>query len=109
MMFEYKNKEELFIEYAWSDRQGFANRVCKMFYKINNGDVDKCIASKEFIDVYNDFDRHVRNIYELVDNRIPLFAFYELVNNGADNYDFTKEEYDTHLNKIKQACKEYYS
>ncbi len=109
MMFKFKNKEELFIEHAWSDRQGFANRVCKMFYELHNGDVDKCISSKEFIEVYQDFDYHVRNIYELVENRIPLFALYELVKNGADNYDFTKEEYDAHLDDIKKSCKIYYS
>jgi hypothetical protein len=109
MMFKFKNKEELFIEYAWSDKQGFANRVCKMIYRLHNGDVEKCISSTEFEDVYNDFDEHVSDVYGLIANRIPLFALYELVNNGADNYGFTKDEYDTHLNKVRQACKGYYS
>lgn len=103
MRFVFENKKEAFD----IDRAGFANRVCKLIYQQNNKDVDKAIEFGEKI--FSDFDDHVRNIYELIGQYIPLIAYYELKTFGADNFDFNEEEYEKALQSAKSACELYYS
>jgi len=103
MRYNFKSKTEAFDE----DRAGFANRVCKLIYNQNNNDIDKAII--ECGSIYSDFDEHIRNIYELIDNYIPLMAYYELKKYGADNFGLNDNEYDVALQNSKKACEDYYS
>ena len=101
--FKFKTKLESFEDY----RAGFANRICKLLYYKSNGDLNKCV--KEGDNLFIDIENHVRNVYELIDSNIPLMAYYELLNDGPDNWDFTAEEYEQALLRTAKACKEYYS
>ena len=89
------------------NRSIFANRICKLIYIKNDSNVNKSI--KEAEPYFNDLYEHVRNIYELIENEIPLFAYYELAKHGADNYGFTEQEYEEAMMKIKIACNKYYN
>lgn len=102
-MFIFSNKEEAFSY----DRSGFANRVCKLIYNQSNNDIDKAIDNGK--NIFKDFSINVRNIYELIDEYIPLIAYYELIQNGADNYDLNDEEYKHALDNCKAACFDYYA
>lgn len=84
-------------------RAGFANRVCKALFNNCGNNLDK--ALKDIEPIYEDFFENVRNIYEA---KIPLFALYELIKDGADNYGFTEEEYKVGKDNTKKACYEYY-
>lgn len=101
MNFEFvTNREEL------DERSIFANAVCKLIVTKNDGSL---IASiREVESVYNMFSIHVRNIYELVDTEIPLFALYELNKHGSDNFMLTQEEFIQAKHNAVNACAEYY-
>lgn len=101
--FKFIRKEEAFE----GGRSGFANRICKLIHQQNGGDIDKSIKEGEYI--FNDLNEFVRNIYELIDTEIPLMAYAELKEHGADNYGFSDEEYEQALESSKKACVEYYS
>jgi len=101
MEFEFKKKEGEFDE-----RSEFANRVCKLLVQKNRGNIINSL--KEVETFYSDFDIHVRNIYELIDREIPLFALYELRKNGADNYGLSDEEYKAAIKRAEKACIDYY-
>lgn len=88
------------------ERSQFANAVCKLICAKVNFNFDK--AFNEIENIYNHFDNHVRNVYELVDTEIPLFALYELLELGKDNWGFTDEEYQQALKNTREACKMYY-
>lgn len=102
-MFEFVTKEEAFKEY----RARFANRVCKLVYNKCENDIEKAVKEIELL--YNDFEINVRNVYELIDSHIPLFAFFELKKHGADNYRFNDKEYSEAIENAKKACTDYYS
>lgn len=91
-------------------RSLFANSVCKLIYRQwDNGCRDLPPSAWKEIGIYYDhFENHVRNIYELIDNEIPLFAYYNLQKLKANNWGFTKEEYEQALNNSESACVEYY-
>lgn len=88
------------------DRSIFANRICKLIYNKNKGDLQKSIEEAE--PYFKGLDQFVRNIYELIEYEIPLYAYYELIKYGMDNYDFNKKEYDVAIKKTKKACILYY-
>lgn len=84
----------------------FANQVCQLLYDTNSGDMPNIIIEiKPFYDHFREF---VRNVYELIDSEIPLFALYELKTLGADNWDFSNEEYDGAISRAIKACTDYY-
>lgn len=101
--FEFKNKVEAFGQ----DRSGFANMVCRLLYLQNGKDLDKAI--KEGESIFCEFEEHVRNIYELIDDSIPLIAYYELKKYGADNWGFDEQEYTQAIENSKKACEDYYA
>ncbi len=101
MRFEFKkNLKNL------DGRSEFANRVFKMIYQKNNGNLDK--SCEEAIPFFNDFEEYVRNFYELVDNDLPLYSYYRLNKYGADSYSITEEEFEEAVNNAKKACNKYY-
>jgi hypothetical protein len=89
-MFEFKKDNQ-------DQRAEFANDVCQLIIDKHHGVIEAAAGSLKKIRAY--FNENVRNIYELVDSEIPLFALYELMNNGADNYGFTWEEYNDALER----------
>jgi len=78
------------------ERSKFANRVLKLIYQKHNGDLTAAVKESE--PFFNDFEIHIRNIYELIPVEIPLYAYYELIqesgDHGEDNFGYTQEEYD---------------
>ena len=101
--FEFKNKVDAFSQ----NRSGFANMVCRLLYLHSGKDLDKAI--EEGSGIFSEFEEHVRNIYELIDDSIPLMAYYQLKEYGADNWDFDEQEYKQALDNAKKACHDYYS
>lgn len=101
-MFEFKNPTK-FDELSRSD---FANLVCKLLVDNCEGSLDRALDKIE--PFYENFFEHVRNIYEEVQDEIPLFALYELLKYEKDNWDFTEEEYQEALERTRDACTEYY-
>ena len=87
-------------------RSIFANHICKLIYQKNNGDVDKSIIEAE--PLFDGMQEYVRNIYELIEREIPLYAYYELVKYGADNFDLSEDEYQEAKIKVRAACDLYY-
>lgn len=88
------------------ERSVFANRICKLIFDKHSGDLDKSIIEAE--PYFNDLEEFVRNIYELVENEIPLYAYYILLKYGADNWGFEENEYQEKIAKTRYACTLYY-
>jgi hypothetical protein len=87
-------------------RSQFANDVCQLILDKYKGDIDE---SLKYVEVFYDhFEEYVRNIYELIDCEIPLFALYDLKRYSMDNWGFTQEEYDEALKNTYAACKKIY-
>jgi len=95
-----------------NDRDDFANTVCKILYSKFSGKLDKIYNSGELKLIYDQFEEHVRNIYELIDTHIPLFSFYELKREEADkgkgNWDMDEKEFDEAMIRTRKACIDYY-
>lgn len=87
-------------------RSSFANRICKLIYEKHDGNIDAAILEAE--PFFNDLEEHVRNIYELICNEIPLWAYWYLLKHGADNFGFTESEYQTAIHNSIHACIDYY-
>lgn len=88
------------------ERALFANRICKILYDKHNGNPDEAIIDGKKI--FEGMEKFVRNIYELVENEIPLYAYSRLLELGKDNYDLTQEEYESALDATIKACLYYY-
>jgi len=88
------------------ERSVFANRICKLIFEKHNGNLDAAIVEAE--PYFNDLEAFVRNIYELVENEIPLYAYYRLLKYGADNWGFDENEYKEKIAKTQDACRLYY-
>ena len=89
----------------WSkvdDRSKFANKIFSLIYQKHKGDLGNCIDECEQYKFY--LDEHVRNIYELVDDEIPLMRYCELINSKPEDYDLTKDEYQELLKIIEERC-----
>ena len=89
------------------ERSIFANLVLKLIYQKNNGNLDKAIIEAE--PYFTDFEIHIRNVYELVENEIPLYAYGRLMKYGADNFGYSDKEFTDILYKIRDACVRYYN
>lgn len=100
-MFEFENVNELD-----DTRSIFANRVCKLLYQKHNGDLEKAMKEGEIF--FEEFEILIRNIYELVENEIPLYALFRLRKYGADNFGFDDEEYLSAETNCIIACEKYY-
>lgn len=87
-------------------RSVFANRICKLLYEKHDGDLDKAIEEAE--PFFDELELFVRNIYELVDSEIPLYAYYQLLEYKADNWHFDENEYQEKIENTRLACKLYY-
>lgn len=97
--FEFIPKEDAFD----GDRSGLANNVCKLLYQKYKDDLDVAIIEGEIF--FDGFEAVIRNIYELIDREIPLYAYYELMKPDADNWGFDEEEYKTAISNTIEACR----
>lgn len=88
-------------------RSVFANRILKLIYDKHNGDLDKSIKEAELY--FNDLEEYVKNIYELVDSEIPLYAYYRLLKYGSVGLGLEENEYQEIIEKTKDACIYYYN
>lgn len=89
------------------DRSIFANRVLALIYQKYGGDVYFAIAAAA--PFFQDFENHIKNIYELIEDEIPLYHIYRLVKYGADNWGYSDEEYKKEIEKTSNACHFYYN
>ena len=89
-----------------SERAIFANQACQLLFDKHLGDLEKVIA--DIKPVYDNFQTFVRNIYELIDREIPLFALYELRELGAGNCSLDETQYNAAISRTTTACAEYY-
>ena len=100
-MFEFKNVKEL------DDvRSIFGNRVCKLLYQKYNGNLEEAMKEGEIF--FDEFEILIRNIYEIVEQEIPLYALFRLRKYGADNFGFDDDEYLNAETNCIVACGIYY-
>lgn len=85
----------------------FANRVCKLIYQQYENYIKLIV--KEIKPFYNDFEEHVRNVYELIPKQIPLFAYIHLKECGAEGLSMSESEYNKAIESTLNACKYFYS
>lgn len=97
---EFVDKSEI------SYRSKFANDVCQLIIDKNNKSLIDSL--KEIGDIYDHFEIHVKNIYELIDSEIPLFCLYDLIRHGRHNWHITEEEYAENKLTALRACSKYY-
>ena len=97
----------------FSDRSQFANDVCQLLVDKHNGDFNEAVKHVE--PIYNHFEEHVRNVYELIGNEIPLFALYELykdgskLNFGFEDSDVGEHSYEACVERVLEACDLYFN
>lgn len=98
--------------YENDDRAKFANTCLKRIWQSTEPfSTEQMQAVKE---LYLYFNEYVRNVYEVITDEIPLFAYYnavkhgpynvgwdEIMDNGADEVDI--------LDHIKFACCNFYN
>ena len=98
-MYEFKNI------WSYDERSNFANDVSLLILQSVHNDIEE--ALKLVPKFYKHFDINVRNVYELINNYIPLFALYELKKYGADNYGLSDEEYEVAIQNCIGAIKKH--
>ena len=89
-------------------RAEFANLTLKMIYQKRNGDLNACIQDLKDNNFLELLEEHVRNVYELEGNQIPLMALYRLREHGPENYGMSDGEYHEALGLTEEACHAYY-
>lgn len=101
----FRNRKEI-----TSVRSKFANAVCDLIVEKYLGEncIENSAVSDELVEIYDYFDAEVRNIYEKINTEIPLFALYELLSFGPENWGMTEEEYNIVLDMTIKACEQYY-
>jgi len=82
------------------------NETLKKIYENNGGDLNASIV--EASSYLKTVDETIRNVYEVVESEIPLYAYHNLMTLGADNYGFTDAEHETALSNTITACRDYY-
>jgi len=91
-------------------RSSFCNKIIQFIVDKNDYDID--LSVKEAYPLFEDFENIIRNVYELIDNEIPLWRLSNLLDyksdHGKDNYGYTKEEYDSLVQGARNACEVYY-
>ena len=89
------------------ERSKFANAVCKLLVQANGRSISAAVSNLK--PIYDHFEIHIRNIYELIDTEIPLFKLYELRKQGAaENKGLTKYELHGMIGDAREACEKFY-
>ena len=102
MIYEFLPRQSII-----DDRAKFANAICDLIAK--NSPYSIYGSMEQIKTIYEYFEKHVRNIYELIDSQIPLFAYYNLRQVDEDNYGWTKEQYLQNLEISKKAASNYHN
>lgn len=87
-------------------RSLFVNRVLKLIYEKHNGDLGSAVAEARVF--FEQFDDIVRNVYELINSEIPLWAYSDLITQGADNFSLDEKEYNEAIIAAFEASHRYY-
>lgn len=91
------------------DRSIFANRILGWLYAKYDGKLGSLEFATELSLVCDELEQYVRNIYECIDDEIPLMAYNNVMSDGADGYseweDYTDEEA---LKVIAEYCHKVY-
>lgn len=91
------------------DRSQFANQVLGLLYLKYNGDIRNIDFINELKKLCDHLEEHVRNIYECIDEEIPLMALNNVLNDGAKGYSEWEEYTDeVALKVIEQYCYQHY-
>lgn len=100
-----------FYDEPTDPRAEFANTVFTMLYQKYNGNFKSVAFQLEAKQLYYYFDEYCRNIYEVIDNQIPMMAWVRYLNYGYDPTMFDEGEMteEKWLDRIYTACKKYYS
>lgn len=85
-------------------RSDFANFCCKLLWDKYNGDIDSVLKSPELPQLYLHFDEHVRNVYELIGDEIPLFGIYDFDRHGRENFGYNEEEFEEIRQSYVEGC-----
>jgi hypothetical protein len=84
-----------FQNFNQDERAVFANQVLKLLWYRYTRITDNPLANPHFLielkSIYRAFDEHVRNIYEIIDDQIPLFAYYQVLKDGHNGYNMWEE------------------
>ena len=88
-------------------RAQFANSVLKLLWKKHGS---HCSADLlEDVAIQREyFDEYVRNIYEVINDEIPLFAWHDVVKHGHENVDWECSHKEA-LRIIFAGCEEFYN
>jgi len=102
-------EEEYFNWNYLDDRAAFANAIFKLVYRKYNGDFNNVLFLDECKQMTAWLYDHVRNIYEVIQSEIPLMAYMDVLEGGADGFfkwgKFTDAEA---LNIIESYCHKLY-
>lgn len=92
------------------DRAIFANTIFKLIYTKYNGDMSNVLMLSECWKIYHHLYNHVRNIYVIIDDEIPMMAYLQVLKNGAKGYAMWEEMSDQEALKIiEHHCHKAYS
>ena len=87
-------------------RAEFANFVCDKLGVVDLKTLEKAIP--DIKKVQEHFKENVRNIYELVHNKIPMFAYGDLMTLGAENWGVTSSEHAENIRISQEAVLAYH-
>lgn len=101
--------KEHFTSYNSDFRAKFANEIFKLLYHAFDGDFNNVLFLQKIGTMYDYLDDYVRNIYEVIDDEIPMMAYYQVLVHGSDGYN-EWEEYETPeaLKIIESYCHKHY-
>ena len=87
-------------------RSDLVNFTCNLLIQKHKGNIHlAAMEAKPFFKMTSDT---IRNVYELIDSQIPLMSYFKLVMLGAENFDFTEDEYQSAISDATKACSIYY-
>lgn len=100
-----------FKYYNCDDRAEFANLIFKNLYRLYKGDFNNTLFLSESAKIVDHLEEYVRNIYEVIDDEIPMMAYINVLRDGHSGY-CEWEEYSSQadaLKVIESYCHKFYS
>ncbi len=91
------------------DRLEFAQYLERLFC-LQFSNVEEVIANIDKVeDLHDGLECNVRNFYELVESdELPLLTYWYTQLHGADNFDYTEEEFKDELAKCIENINKFY-
>lgn len=100
-----------FNYYNRDDRAKFANLIFKNLYRLYQGDFNNALFLSESAKIVDHLEEYVRNIYEVIDDEIPMMAYINVLRSGHSGY-CEWENYSSNaeaLKVIESYCHKFYS